>query len=137
MRTALRPRYYCDHCNKGNGSPSAMRRHERGCTLNPQRVCGMCAKLAEEGGPEQTCGTQELLAVLDAQGFKAMCLAANDCPACILAALRSRNVQDDENGGYYVPGPEDGRNEWSYAQAKKAWWDDWNSAQAERNYPGY
>lgn len=32
MRTAMRPRYYCDHCNKGNGSPSAMRRHERGCS---------------------------------------------------------------------------------------------------------
>lgn len=52
MRTAMRPRYYCDHCNKGNGSPSAMRRHERGCTLNPQRVCGMCKMLADEGGPE-------------------------------------------------------------------------------------
>lgn len=37
MKTRMRPRYYCDHCQKGSGSPSAMRRHEASCTLNPRR----------------------------------------------------------------------------------------------------
>ena len=132
MRTALRPRYYCDHCNKGNGSPSAMRRHEKGCTLNPQRVCGMCAKERIEALPRD-----ELVRIMDADGFTAMCEAAAHCPACILSALRTKNGFDPETGPC-VAGPADGRESWSYATAKRAWWDDWNSAQAERHeYPGY
>lgn len=131
MRTAMRPRYYCDHCNKGNGSPSAMRRHERGCTLNPQRECGMCKMQHEDGGPEPAPSRDELVRIMDTQGFKAMCEAANDCPACILSALRTKNGCDPETGPY-VAGPEDGRESWSYTQAKAQWWKDWNSAQAEQ-----
>lgn len=132
----MRPRYYCDHCNKGNGSPSAMKRHERGCTMNPQRVCGMCAKLADDGGPEPAPPRDELVRVMDAEGFSAMCAAANDCPACILAALRTKNRMDDETGPY-VSGPADGRSEWSYTKAKAEYWAA-NSDRAERsNYPGY
>ena len=137
MRTAMRPRYYCDHCNKGNGSPSAMRRHERGCTLNPQRVCGMCKMLAEEGGPEPAPPRDELVRIMDAEGFAAMCKAAEDCPACILAALRTKNFKGDAESPPGVLGPEDGRESWSYKQAKVDWWKDWNEAQQERNYPGY
>jgi len=133
----MRPRYYCDHCNKGNGSPSAMRRHERGCTANPQRVCGMCAKLAEEGGPEPAPPRDELVRIMDEQGFTAMCEAANKCPACILAALRTKNTKGDSETPPGVLGPEDGRESWSYTQAKQAWWSEWNSAQAEREGPYY
>ena len=137
MRTAMRPRYYCDHCNKGNGSPSAMKRHERGCTLNPQRVCGMCKMLAEEGGPAPAPPRDELVRVMDAHGFAAMCKVAGDCPACILAALRTKNFKGDAESPPGVLGPEDGREVWSYKQAKDAWWRGWNAAAAERNYPGY
>ena len=135
MRTAMRPRYYCDHCNKGNGSPSAMRRHERGCTANPQRVCGMCSLLAREDGPCPAPPLPVLLQVLDTEGFKSMCELANDCPACILSALRVRNMPADADGPGRVAGPDDGRNEWSYTQAKQAWWNELNSARAERERP--
>ena len=133
MKTKMRPRYYCDHCNKGNGSPSAMRRHERGCTLNPQRICGMCSFAAREGGPEPAPPLHLLVEALDAEGFKAMCELANDCPACILSVLRTKNGFDPETGPY-VAGPEDGRESWGYQKAKAEWWSNWNSAQAERNY---
>ena len=132
MRTAMRPRYYCDHCNKGNGSPSAMRRHERGCTANPQRECGMCKMLADEGMMDPAPPRDELVRIMDAQGFKAMCEAANDCPACILAALRTKNFKGDAETPAGVLGPEDGRESWSYAQAKTQWWAEWNSGQAEQ-----
>lgn len=137
MRTALRPRYYCDHCNKCNGSPSAMRRHERGCTANPQRVCGMCRMLAEAGGPDPAPPRDELVRIMDTEGFAAMCKAAENCPACILSALRTKNYAGDEEGPPGVSGPADGRHEWDYKRAKVAWWNEWNSAQAERDYPGY
>lgn len=136
MRTAMRPRYYCDHCNKGSGNPCAMRRHERGCTLNPQRVCGMCAKLHADGGPAPAPPRDELVKIMDSQGFTAMCETANRCPACILAALRTKNGLDPETGPY-VAGPEDGRESWNYTKAKAEYWSNHNDAQAERNYPGY
>ena len=134
MRTVMRPRYYCDHCNKGNGSPSAMRRHERGCTLNPQRICGMCSMLAREGGPAPAPPLRLLVQVLDVEGFKAMCELANNCPACILSVLRTKNYFDDETGPG-VSGPQDGRESWGYARAKEQWWKEWNDAQYERSHP--
>jgi len=129
----MRPRYYCDHCNKGNGSPSAMKRHEAGCTINPNRVCGMCRMQADDGGPERAPPRDALVGILDSEGFKAMCDAANDCPACILSVLRTKNYFDDERGPM-VAGPEDGRQSWSYAIAKKEWWDNWNDAKAQSQY---
>lgn len=133
MRTVMRPRYYCDHCKKGNGSPSAMRRHEAGCTLNPNRVCGMCKTLADEGGDDPAPPRDELLRVLDTEGFSRMREVAHDCPACILSALRQRNSWDDERGPI-VAGPDDGRNEWSYAAAKRDWWAMFNETDC-RSYP--
>ena len=130
MRTAMRPRYYCDHCNKGNGSPGAMKRHEGGCTLNPQRVCGMCKMVADDHEPAPP--RDELVSVMDEQGFAAMCKVAHDCPACILTALRTFNTKGDRETPGGVLGPEDGRQAWSYTQAKHAWWDDWNSGAHER-----
>jgi hypothetical protein len=120
----MRPRYYCDHCNKGNGSPSAMQRHESGCTKNPQRVCRMCVLINEQQLP-----LADLLLILDSHSFKSICEAANGCPACILAALRARDAVN-EYGGHYVAGPDDGRNEWSFAQAKVQWWAGYNSDRA-------
>lgn len=133
MRTAMRPRYYCDHCKKGNGSPSAMRRHERGCTLNPHRICGMCAKLADEGGDDPAPPRDELRKILDAQGFPAMRKAANECPACILSVLRQMNDFDPERGPFVI-GPEDGRESWNYAAAKSDWWAMFNDVDC-RSYP--
>lgn len=137
MRTAMRPRYYCDHCNKGNGSPSAMKRHESGCTKNVQRVCRMCAMLADEGGPEPAPNRDALVKIMDAGGFKAMCAAANDCPACILSALRTKNFKGDAETPPGVLGPEDGRETWSYKAAKESWWADFNSGKAEKEGPYY
>lgn len=123
MITKMRPRYYCEHCNKGSGSPSAMRRHESGCTLNPNRTCAMCAA----GGNPPPPPREKLLEILDRDGFKALCDEVFGCPACILTALRQRNSFDDQLG-YCVSGPDDGRNQWSYAEAKKEWWDKVNAA---------
>lgn len=124
----MRPRYYCDHCNKGSGSPSAMRRHERGCTANPQRVCGMCEKLAEEVGTPPAPPRDELVRIMDTEGFAAMCKAAEDCPACILSALRTKNFKGDAETPPGVLGPQDGRESWNYTQAKQAWWSEWNNS---------
>jgi hypothetical protein len=45
MKAVKRWRYYCDHCKKAGASPYHMRNHEESCTLNPARVCKLCARL--------------------------------------------------------------------------------------------
>lgn len=135
MLMKMRPRYYCEHCKKGSGSPSAMKRHESGCTANPGRVCRMCAMLTDEGGPDPAPQRDELIKIMDEHGFKAMCDAANGCPACILSALRTKNFKGDAESLPCVLGPEDGRETWSYKQAKDDWWSEWNSGQYEKHHP--
>jgi hypothetical protein len=134
MRIVMRPRYYCDHCKKASGSPSAMRRHESGCTANPQRVCGMCKLLHDQFEEEAAPPRDELRRVLDSQGFKAMCEAANNCPACILSVIRTLNFMDDEQGPM-VGGPADGRETWSFRTAKELWWADFRSDQHNDDNP--
>lgn len=91
-------RYYCDYCRKAGCSAGHMRKHEKGCTANPDRVCGMC-KMVE--------GTQkplaELVAVFDGwkpdttssdydpeaqRRIKLLEDLTDGCPACMLATAR-------------------------------------------------
>ena len=89
MKTKMRPRYYCDHCGKGTGSPSYMRRHEAGCTKNPDRVCGMCAMVGQASGKHKA--GIEAWSACDGNYKEKMGWVRNatgNCPACILATLR-------------------------------------------------
>ncbi len=96
-------RYRCDFCKKANCSSASIRKHERRCTANPNRVCGMC----------QVVGNEQV----NLAGLIALCKTANkynaerilrnlqelteNCPACILAALRqSHNTEYFVNSNY-------------------------------------
>ena len=134
MRSALRRRYYCDHCNKGSGSPSAMKRHEKGCTKNPQRRCGMCLVYGRVNR-----SPSDLLRVLNEQGFEALKEATEDCPACILSALRLLPYDlPSEDGPGGMVGPDDGRHEWRFQDAKRDWWEaarEWEQSRYEQGIP--
>jgi hypothetical protein len=125
MRRVQRWRYYCDHCKKVSGLRSAMEKHEKGCTLNPARDCGICGFLCTGGA-----ALADLLALLPDpkafvihhpadkfyNGIEWDEIEASDqpdddalrdavhavlpklremtenCPACILAALRQKGI---------------------------------------------
>lgn len=115
MRTKKVNRYWCDFCNKGGLQAGAMRNHELHCTLNPDRECRVCnlkdnhgaplAKLMEMlpdtaayHAPEDrpyTCKEDTehymLVAAMEAimPAFRA---AAENCPACMMAAMRLKKV---------------------------------------------
>jgi hypothetical protein len=119
MRAVKRWRYYCDHCKKVSGQRSAMEQHESSCTLNPQRTCKLCAFLNGGNGtplpemlarlpdpaqhmrtiPADEWGMEEDQ-VIDDEALRAATHAAlpalreltEDCPVCILAALRQRGI---------------------------------------------
>jgi hypothetical protein len=90
MKTVMRPRYYCDYCKRGTGSAAFMRRHESSCTANPNRTCRMC------GVP--TPDVKAHAAILTRPGDWPMKMDAlreetENCPCCILAAIRLSGVQ--------------------------------------------
>lgn len=102
MRTVLRKRFYCDHCKKGGCSSFHMRVHERGCTLNPNRSCGVCSKIECEPQPlahliafvisksvwEGDPSLQGNRGFLPDDAVKQLREFAAGCPVCMLAALR-------------------------------------------------
>ncbi len=65
-----------------------MEKHERGCTKNPARVCGMC--IVGTGAPSSHT-MQRLIEILgngSPEKMKELRRETDNCPACILAALR-------------------------------------------------
>ena len=83
-------RYKCDFCGKTSGSGGHMARHEKHCTMNPQRVCRV--------NGEHTPDLPALIAALgcgDKDGVRRLWEAAprEGCPACMLAAIRQSGLQ--------------------------------------------
>jgi hypothetical protein len=103
-------RYYCEWCKKSGCSGYWMRKHEQRCTMNPNRICGYCNLADNEQLP-----MTELLGLLpdpanhivadsEYEGFGATLETAvaealprlrevtDNCPACIMAALRQKGI---------------------------------------------
>jgi len=120
MRTKKVNRYWCDHCNKAGLQSRAMAIHEKHCTLNPERACRVCHLLeGSDGDTEEKQPLAELIKMLpdsepyhatkpDECGsadsahknlldaltaiFPAFRIAAGNCPACMMAALRLAKI---------------------------------------------
>jgi len=113
MRVKRVNRYYCDFCKKSGCSKWHIEQHEKHCTMNPNRECRVCMILGVAQTP-----MSELLAILPkvtwdypepletcymcAPSLSSISLAqandalpalrdrANNCPACIMAAIRQK-----------------------------------------------
>lgn len=129
MRERMVRRYYCDFCKKAGCSKGHMVKHERRCTANPNRVCGMCALGAIKSAP-----LDELIKLACEPGTEAddVLGAAKGCPACALSAIRqsSRAVSAD---------PESMANAiaFDYKKASRDFLDDLNEKQARQDHYGY
>ena len=104
-------RYYCDFCKKAGCSSGHMKAHESWCTANPNRTCRMCTLIGEKQRPladlkalmpmeyaqpkEFSLDWVDMHADARAAALIALREAANDCPVCILAALRQQGVMGD------------------------------------------
>jgi len=92
MKTRIVKRHYCDHCRRGGFQIPAMAKHESACTANPARVCRMCLM----DGDIVQAPMPDLLVAATGLDFcnptkeqeDHLRETANNCPACILAALR-------------------------------------------------
>ena len=135
-------KYFCEFCGKGNCNPSYMSRHEKGCTMNPARVCRMCARVGDKQAPiadliasisytpvpgfevdkvdEFLDGSRVGLPAMSQEETSRLRTLANNCPACILAALRQRSEPED---GIYAS-----NDEWNWGVERKAWIDDYRES---------
>ena len=109
MKTKRVNRYYCEFCKKSGGAKGHMAHHEVRCTLNPNRLCGMCG-LIDNNQPD----IKDLISLLplpydfyqssmEFEGYSGLSEAiekvmpelrekSGNCPACIMAALRQRGI---------------------------------------------
>jgi len=97
MRSRKVTVHYCDHCNKRGFQIPAMQKHEKSCTANPDRVCGMCEWMYEnDDAIPHGKSVAELLVIAgsgNSEGLKKVREATNNCPACILAVSRMARKQ--------------------------------------------
>jgi hypothetical protein len=130
-------RYYCEYCKKANCSGSAIAKHEKSCTKNPNRICRMCKMLDKVQKP-----TKELLDLLPDHdpsdlvfrfgernepieaGIDKLRKITEDCPACILAALRQKGIP--------VPA-----TSFDFEKECKSAWADFNDEQIRRENQCY
>ena len=112
-------RYWCDFCGKGGCRASAMSQHEKHCTMNPQRECRICKYTKQIQKP-----LDELVAAYSRGGIDELRDAANNCPACMLAAVRkiqgTNPYECDEDGNSPWIG-------WSYKRENESFWSEVNS----------
>ena len=136
MKIKTVKQYQCDFCGKKNYSAAAMNKHEKNCTMNPDRECRMC-KLREDS---QT-PLSELVAILpkmeivdDNYGgvrvlnaeeietaMKAVREKADNCPTCILATIRQKGVYVSITG-------------FDYKKECKEFWNNYNESQRQEDY---
>ena len=116
MRKVKRWRFYCEFCKKSGASGGHMAKHERGCTRNPQRECGMCKAAKQEQAP-----TSELLAALESGGVEAVLALAQQCPACVVAAIHAFRVNNPLRGN-----EDDEYFEFDYKAHAERFWGDVN-----------
>lgn len=137
-------RYKCDFCKKANCSAYHIRKHEHGCTNNPNRVCGVCPLILKYGFADHPpmplsearsflpllpddAGALDLLLEGNGDGTRAqkhleqLRAAVNYCPACTLAAIRQSPVNSIAQ---YL--------NFDYKTASKALWEDLNNERVEQ-----
>ncbi len=115
MREKLVKRYYCDFCKKTNYSKGTMRSHEEHCTMNLNRVCRVCkmtcfdsdhqqadieAMKALLPNPPPECSNRDFDDEVNAALPKLREMADN-CPACIMAALRQKGIPVPAASDFY------------------------------------
>lgn len=107
-------RYICEFCNKKGLSASHISKHEKRCTKNPNRYCGLCEEtrdiktLINDFSSRFKIGfNAEFLEGINEPEFLAyftkpltlddVIISCDGCPACTLAVLRQSKLLNIEH----------------------------------------
>lgn len=137
-------RYSCDFCGKSNCSASSIASHEKGCTLNPNRVCRVCPKLEKD----ESLPLADLVALVDSiterepkekEAIAELRKAAGNCPACMLAAIRQSRKLRTHREHTTIMDPDNGFEalcSFNFKTEMRDLWADFNNHQYEEDYRG-
>lgn len=137
MNKRLAWRYSCEFCKKSGCSGGAMAKHEKHCTLNPQRECRMCKKPKPMVGLVEFAKTAKPGDENAKSNAAALSDEAGGCPACTLAAIRQSGLNNfeiigrDKDGNTIIEPP---AFDFDYKAAKDDWWADHNAERAGDMY---
>jgi len=147
VKTKIKTVYYCEYCGRHRLTSYSIKEHEKHCTLNPHRICGMCdcsdltpvlekyrdrfriSGIEEKLEPSPHCVPVPDLGVrifwVWTKGevtIKDIEADTGGCPACTLAVLRQTGIDE-------WPSP----IEFDYQKARKEWWEEVNATQEEHH----
>jgi len=103
MRKLKKWRYYCDYCKKSGASGGHIARHEKHCTMNPDRECGFCrASGIEQADMKEMLKALEIAKVKkvsedewenytienEKEAIEELRDVSQNCPGCMFAAIR-------------------------------------------------
>ena len=148
MKKRTVTQYICEFCNKRGLSASHMGKHERHCTLNPNRICRVCPLLSDgqttDFYPAPLSELVSMLPIPSTQKDEWGCVSfppdfytelkdalprleekTGGCPACMMAALRQRKIPLPVVEGF------------SFSDRMKKVWDDINHANMQKEYAAY
>lgn len=134
MKEKIVKQYMCEFCGKKRYRRHIMAQHEKRCTANPDRKCGMCkskncrireivlivkttARLAGREVPDSPVLEFNTVNGLPTKSetLKQIEYEAHHCPACILAVHRA--------GEFFT--------EFDFKKASEAWWNEQNRTEIE------
>lgn len=135
MLVKMKKVYYCEYCGRHRLTSYSIKEHEKRCTLNPHRTCGMCGRsdltpilekyedrFVIEENPAKYGGTR-LIWIHGEVTIEEIEKDTEHCPACTLAVLRICGLAK-------WPSPID----FDYHKSRVKWWKEANAAQAENGY---
>ena len=93
-------RYWCGYCNKAGLSASHMMKHEKHCTMNPDRECRMCKHVGQNGQGLSLLVEMARQFTPTEEGAKTLAWEleqeAGNCPICVYSAIRQAGRLADE-----------------------------------------
>jgi len=134
-------RYKCDHCGKNGYSAGHMRNHEKHCTANPMRICLVHKHVTgEDDDGIVVRPVAPLIEVLrqnwndSDHGLAKLRIASDDCPCCILAAIRQSGACKGEVDGEGYTYPPIGTEQFNFKAELQNVWDSRNADINQREY---
>lgn len=124
MKKVKKWRYYCDYCKKSGASEYHMRNHEKKCTSNPDRICGICdvARFTQQS-------SEKLKEAYKHGGLKELRELSDNCPVCILATLKASMTPEEVFERY--------EKEFDYNKELEEFWQEHNSEENQFNREHY
>jgi len=132
----IRKVYYCDFCKKHSLSPPSLAKHEKHCTMNPDRECRLCERGRIRDLVEKYKDRYEIITEKDKFGAKTIKVNwkngevklqniiadCEGCPNCVLTVIRINGFNiGPVNLGFH------------YREALDKWWAEVNAEERRKD----